>query len=60
MKPMHVELSKLTVRYAGLDRPAVDEVSFGLPAGGIGVLDVFENGVRVAAWNVDALRADAP
>ncbi len=35
---MHVELSKLTVRYPGLDRPAVDEVSFGLPAGGIGVL----------------------
>jgi broad specificity phosphatase PhoE len=35
-------------------------VSLGLPAGGVGVLDVFENGVRVAAWNVDALRADAP
>jgi iron(III) transport system ATP-binding protein len=35
---MHVELSKLTVRYPGLERPAVDEVSFGLPAGAIGVL----------------------
>lgn len=35
---MHVELSRLSVRYRGLDRPAVDEVSFGLPAGGIGVL----------------------
>ena len=34
-------------------------VSLGLPAGGIGVLDVFENGVRVAAWNVDALHAGA-
>jgi iron(III) transport system ATP-binding protein len=35
---MHVELSRLSVRYAGGARAAVDEVSFGLPAGGIGVL----------------------
>jgi iron(III) transport system ATP-binding protein len=35
---MHVELSRLSVRYPGLDRAAVDEVSFGLPAGAIGVL----------------------
>ncbi len=34
-------------------------VSLGLPAGGLGVLDVFENGVRIAAWNADALRDDA-
>jgi broad specificity phosphatase PhoE len=33
-------------------------VSLGLPAAGIGALDVFENGVRVAAWNLDALRTD--
>jgi len=35
---MHLELSRLTVRYPGQPRPAVDEVSLGLPAGGIGVL----------------------
>ncbi|HYF19866.1 MAG TPA: ABC transporter ATP-binding protein [Ramlibacter sp.] len=35
---MHVQLTRLSVRYRGLPRPAVDEVSFGLPAGGIGVL----------------------
>jgi iron(III) transport system ATP-binding protein len=35
---MHVQLSRLSVRYPGLPRPAVDEVSFGLPAGAIGVL----------------------
>lgn len=35
---MHLELSQLTVRYAGRPRPAVDQVSFGLPAGSIGVL----------------------
>jgi broad specificity phosphatase PhoE len=31
-------------------------VSLSLPAGGIGALDVFENGSRVATWNLDALR----
>jgi broad specificity phosphatase PhoE len=31
-------------------------VSLGLPPGGLGALDVFQNGVRIAAWNVDALR----
>jgi iron(III) transport system ATP-binding protein len=35
---MHLELAKLSVRYPGRPRPAVDEVSFGLPAGSIGVL----------------------
>ncbi|HSW18671.1 MAG TPA: ABC transporter ATP-binding protein [Ramlibacter sp.] len=35
---MHVELSHLSVRYPGRPRPAVEDVSFGLPAGGIGVL----------------------
>jgi alpha-ribazole phosphatase len=31
-------------------------LSLNLPFGGAGLLDVFENGVRVAAWNIDALR----
>jgi iron(III) transport system ATP-binding protein len=35
---MHVELKRLSVRYPGQDRAAVDDVSFGLPAGAIGVL----------------------
>jgi iron(III) transport system ATP-binding protein len=35
---MHLELSRLSVHYGGQPRPAVDEVSLGLPAGGIGVL----------------------
>src|SRR5690606_16376925 len=32
-------------------------LSLNLPFGGVGVFDVFQNGVRVAAWNADALRA---
>ncbi|MBA2674912.1 ABC transporter ATP-binding protein [Ramlibacter sp.] len=35
---MHLEVSHLSVRYAGRERPAVDAVSFGLRAGDIGVL----------------------
>ncbi|MBG9389495.1 ABC transporter ATP-binding protein [Caenimonas aquaedulcis] len=35
---MFVEVSQLRVRYPGRDRPAVDQVSFGLRAGDIGVL----------------------
>ncbi|MBL8751994.1 MAG: histidine phosphatase family protein [Planctomycetes bacterium] len=31
-------------------------VTLALPAGGIGALDVFMNGSRVACWNLDALR----
>lgn len=31
-------------------------LSLNLPHGGIGALDVFQNGCRVAAWHVDALR----
>lgn len=31
-------------------------LSLNLPFGGIGILDAFENGVRVAGWNVDVLR----
>jgi hypothetical protein len=31
-------------------------VTLGLPAGGVGALDVFQNGSRVATWNLDALR----
>lgn len=31
-------------------------VSLSLPMGGIGALDVFQNGSRVATWNLDALR----
>lgn len=31
-------------------------VSLNLPHGGLGVLDVFHNGVRIGAWNPDALR----
>jgi len=30
-------------------------LSLSLPHGGIGVLDVYENGVRLSGWNVDAL-----
>ncbi len=30
-------------------------ISLHLPHGGVGVLDVFANGVRLAAWNIDAL-----
>ncbi len=30
-------------------------LSFNLPHGGIGVLDVFANGARIAAWNIGAL-----
>ncbi len=30
-------------------------LSLSLPHGGIGILDVFANGVRVSAWNADAL-----
>ena len=36
--PMHLELSRLSVHYRGQPRPAVDEVSFGLRTGDIGVL----------------------
>ncbi len=35
---MHLELSRLSVRYKDGPRPAVDEVSFGLAQGDIGVL----------------------
>ena len=35
---MHLELSDLSVQYAGASRAAVDAVSFGLPRGAIGVL----------------------
>jgi len=35
---MFVEVSQLRVQYAGSARPAVDDASFGLPAGTIGVL----------------------
>ena len=35
---MHLELSQLSVRYAGATRPSVDGVSFGLQRGDIGVL----------------------
>ena len=35
---MFLEVSQLQVRYAASTRPAVDNVSFGLPAGDIGVL----------------------
>jgi iron(III) transport system ATP-binding protein len=38
MTVMHLELSDLSVQYAGASRPAVDAVSFGLPRGAIGVL----------------------
>jgi broad specificity phosphatase PhoE len=31
-------------------------LSMNLPFGGLGLFDVFQNGVRVAGWNVDALR----
>jgi broad specificity phosphatase PhoE len=30
-------------------------ISLHLPHGGVGVLDVFANGVRLSAWNIDAL-----
>jgi broad specificity phosphatase PhoE len=33
-------------------------LSLNLPHGGFGALDVFENGVRVATWNPDAVSAD--
>lgn len=33
-------------------------VSLGLPHGGLGVLDVFQNGARIGCWNADALRAE--
>jgi iron(III) transport system ATP-binding protein len=35
---MYLQLEQLQVRYAGLSRPAVSDVSFGLKAGEIGVL----------------------
>src|SRR5215208_442753 len=38
MSLMFVELTKLSVQYPGRSQPAVDEVSFGLRAGDIGVL----------------------
>src|SRR5215213_3498543 len=38
MTPMFVEVSKLRVQYPGRAQPAVDDVSFGLRAGDIGVL----------------------
>ena len=31
-------------------------VSLNLPHGGLGVLDVFQNGVRIGSWNPDALQ----
>jgi broad specificity phosphatase PhoE len=31
-------------------------LSLNLPYGGVGVLDVFQNGARLGGWNVDALR----
>ncbi|MEZ5965098.1 MAG: histidine phosphatase family protein [Planctomycetota bacterium] len=33
-------------------------VSLSLPHGALGVIDVYGNGVRLAAWHVDALRED--
>jgi broad specificity phosphatase PhoE len=33
-------------------------VSLGLPPGGLGVLDVFQNGSRIACWNPTALARD--
>ena len=33
-------------------------VSLNLPHGGLGVIDVFQNGVRVASWNPGALAPD--
>jgi probable phosphoglycerate mutase len=33
-------------------------VSLSLPHGGLGILDVFANGARLAAWHPDALRQD--
>ncbi len=33
-------------------------VSLPLPHGGMGILDVFGNGARVAAWNADALEGE--
>jgi hypothetical protein len=30
-------------------------ISLHLPHGGVGVVDVFANGVRISAWNADAL-----
>ena len=35
---MFLEVSQLSVSYAGALQPAVNQVSFGLPAGDIGVL----------------------
>lgn len=32
--------------------------SLALPHAGIGVLDVYANGAKISAWNVDAFRAD--
>ena len=31
-------------------------VSLNLPHGGLGILDVFQNGVRIGSWNPDALQ----
>jgi|SoiMethySBSTD1v2_1073268.scaffolds.fasta_scaffold06430_9 broad specificity phosphatase PhoE len=33
-------------------------ISLNLPVGGLGVLDVFQNGARVMAWNPDAMASD--
>ncbi|MBX3464673.1 MAG: histidine phosphatase family protein [Planctomycetes bacterium] len=33
-------------------------LSVQVPHGGLGALDVFQNGVRIATWNPDAVRAD--
>jgi hypothetical protein len=30
-------------------------ISLNLPPGGLGVLDVFQNGARVTVWNPDAM-----
>ena len=38
MKFMFLNLSNISVNYAGQSSPAVNQVSFGLPAGDIGVL----------------------
>jgi hypothetical protein len=33
-------------------------VSLNLPHGGLGVLDVYQNGVRVGCWNPAAIERD--
>ena len=47
-------LGGFTAAVLGMRLPRSD--SLALPFGGVGALDVFQNGSRVATWNVDALR----